>query len=350
MDKKFNQIRTEFNETMKNIVEEQHLIEVRNKFFSKNGVIAGLMKDIKHVENKQEYGKQVNDLKEELLHPFEQLVEKFQHEKMMHQMKKSAIDVTRPGKKIRHGKQSILLATSRKIEQIFEKYGFELVVGPEVETEYYNFEAVNLGKDHPARDTQDTLFVGDELVLRTHTSNVQSRTLENNPNKVFKIICPGKVYRRDDDDATHSHQFMQVEGLVIVPIEESYQDGSLRALKEVLTAFCNEFFERDDLEIRLRSSYFPFTEPSVEIDVTCANCLGNGCRICKNTGWIEILGSGVCNKRILEIAGFDSTKYSGYAFGLGVERMAMLKHNIEDIRHFYINDMRFLEQFEGEQC
>jgi phenylalanyl-tRNA synthetase alpha chain len=211
--------------------------------------------------------------------------------------------------------------------------------GPEVEEDYYNFEALNLPKNHPARDMQDSFYVTEELLLRTHTSPVQVRTMQRMKGEVpVKIICPGKVYRRDEDDATHSHQFMQIEGLVI--------DKNIRMsdLKGTLLQFAREMYG-EQVNIRLRPSFFPFTEPSAEVDVSCMMCGGKGCRTCKGSGWIEILGSGMVHPNVLRAGGYDPEVYSGFAFGMGVERIAMLKYGIDDIRHFYTGDLRFLRQF-----
>jgi phenylalanyl-tRNA synthetase alpha chain len=210
----------------------------------------------------------------------------------------------------------------------------------EVETDNYNFEKLNLPKGHPARDMQDSFYITEEILLRTHTSPVQARTMEKHQGKgPVKIICPGKVYRRDNDDATHSHQFMQIEGLVVD------ENISMSDLKGTLEVFVKKIFGQDR-EIRLRPSFFPFTEPSVEVDLSCKICNGVGCHVCKQTGWIEILGGGIVHPRVLEMSGFDSKKYTGFAFGIGVERIAMLKYGVDDIRHFYTNDIRFLKQFD----
>ncbi len=226
-----------------------------------------------------------------------------------------------------------------EIEDLFIGMGYTVAEGPEVEKDYYNFEALNLPKGHPARDMQDSFYITEETLLRTHTSPVQARTMELAKGKgPIKIICPGKVYRRDTDDATHSHQFTQIEGLVI--------DENIRMsdLKGTLNVFAKKMFG-EDREIRLRPSFFPFTEPSVEMDISCKICGGKGCRVCKGTGWIEILGAGMVHPNVLEMAGFDSKKYTGFAFGMGPERIAMLKYGIDDIRHFYTNDTRFVTQF-----
>ena len=249
------------------------------------------------------------------------------------------IDVTLPGRKVRQGAVHPLSKVIREIEDIFIGMGYSIAEGPEVEQDYYNFEALNLPKDHPSRDMQDSFYITEDLLMRTHTSPVQARTMEALQGEVpVKIICPGRVYRRDDDDATHSHVFTQIEGLVV--------DQSIRMsdLKGTLLQFAREMFG-PDTQIRLRPSFFPFTEPSAEVDVSCVMCGGEGCRVCKQTGWLEILGSGMVHPRVLEMAGYDPDKVSGFAFGMGVERIAMLKYGIEDIRHFYTNDLRFLEQF-----
>jgi phenylalanyl-tRNA synthetase alpha chain len=216
--------------------------------------------------------------------------------------------------------------------------GYSVAEGPEVETDDYNFEALNLPKDHPARDMQDTFYITDDLLLRTQTSPVQVRTMQHMLGQPLKIICPGKVYRRDDDDATHSFQFYQIEGLVID------QGVRMSDLKGTLAAFAQRMFG-DKTRIRLRPSFFPFTEPSAEVDVTCAKCGGKGCRMCKHTGWIEVLGCGMVHPNVLRNGGYDPEQVSGFAFGIGVERIALLKYGIDDIRHFYTGDLRFLEQW-----
>jgi phenylalanyl-tRNA synthetase alpha chain len=217
--------------------------------------------------------------------------------------------------------------------------GYTVAEGPEVEQDYYNFEALNLPKNHPARDMQDSFYVTEDILMRTHTSPVQVRTMEKMKGAApVKIICPGRVYRRDDDDATHSHVFTQIEGLVID------RNIKMSDLKGTLLQFVQEMFGKDT-QIRLRPSFFPFTEPSAEVDVTCCMCKGAGCRTCKQTGWLEILGSGMVHPRVLEMAGYDPQEFSGFAFGMGVERIAMLKYGVDDIRHFYTNDLRFLKQF-----
>ncbi len=222
--------------------------------------------------------------------------------------------------------------------------GYQIIEGPEVEEDSYNFERMNLPKNHPARDMQDTFYITDDILLRTHTSPVQARTMDTHDfsRGPLKMISPGKVYRRDSDDATHSHQFHQIEGLVIS------KGVTMADLKGTLEVFAKKLFGVER-EIRLRPSYFPFTEPSVEVDVSCFKCGGKGCNVCKHTGWIEILGAGMVHPNVLEMSGIDAAEYSGFAFGLGPDRVAMLKYGIDDIRHFYQNDIRFLNQFKVKE-
>lgn len=249
------------------------------------------------------------------------------------------IDVTLPGRPVNYGGQHILRSIIEEIEDLFIGLGYEVREGPEVETDYFNFEALNLPKGHPARDMQDSFYITNELLMRTHTSPVQARTmLARDGNEPIRMICPGKVYRRDNDDATHSHQFTQIEGL--------YVDKNVRMsdLKGTLDLFAKKMFG-EDREIRLRPSFFPFTEPSVEMDISCKVCSGSGCSVCKQTGWIEILGAGMVHPKVLSMAGYDPDVYTGFAFGMGPDRIAMLKYGVDDIRRFYTNDIRFLKQF-----
>ncbi len=339
------EIRLEFSEEIKTVSDQTTAQEVKVKYFGKKGYISQLMGQMREVEDKKAFGQMVNDLKQELMQEFIKVEEAIKAAQLEEKLKKEAIDVTIDGRKPKVGVQNILIQTAREIEDIFKELGFEIAIGQEVESDYHNFEALNLGKDHPARDMQDTFYLDPVTLLRTHTSNIQSRVLSSNENKELKIICPGKVYRRDDDDATHSHQFMQTEGLVVIKKEEN-RSASLKDLKTVLTIFVNRIFNRDDLQVRFRPSFFPFTEPSVEVDVTCSSCGGSGCSFCKKTGWIEVLGAGIIHKNVLSLAGYDPEEFTGFAFGIGVERIALLKHNIEDIRNLYQNDMRFIKQFD----
>ncbi|MDT2570789.1 phenylalanine--tRNA ligase subunit alpha [Enterococcus raffinosus] len=254
-----------------------------------------------------------------------------------------SLDVTLPGKQPVHGTRHVLTQIMEEIEDTFVGMGYQIVEGTEIESDHYNFERMNLPKDHPARDMQDTFYISDDVLLRTHTSPVQARTMEKHDfsKGALRMISPGKVFRRDTDDATHSHQFHQIEGLVV---DKGITMGDLKGTLEVLL---KELFGADR-SIRLRPSYFPFTEPSVEVDVSCFKCGGKGCNVCKYTGWIEILGAGMVHPNVLEMSGIDSKEYSGFAFGLGPDRIAMLRYGVNDIRNFYLNDVRFLEQFKGE--
>ncbi len=344
MIENLNDIKKKFDESLNNISSTNDLKELQVKFLGKKGLISEQMAKLKDSVDKQEFGKVINETKEYISNSLNDLQVEYAKKKREEILKNSEVDVTLGHKINQTGKQNILIKTQRDIEDIFLKLGFEVALGQEVESDYYNFEALNLGKDHPARDMQDTFYIDPQRLLRTHTSNIQSRILEENPGKEIKIICPGKVYRRDDDDATHSHQFTQVEGLIVVKKESDYT-ASLKDLKQMLTYFVREIFQSEQLNIRLRPSYFPFTEPSVEIDITCSQCLGEGCSFCKQTGWIEILGAGIINPRVLDIAGYPSKEYTGYAFGLGIERITLLKYNINDIRLLYQNANSFVNQF-----
>ena len=253
------------------------------------------------------------------------------------------IDISLPGNRLPVGSVHPLTRVKEDLEELFLGMGYKVAEGPEVESDHFNFELMNLPKGHPARDMQDTFYIDENTLMRTHTSPVQAHVmLEAKGKGPIKVICPGKTYRRDDDDATHSHQFMQCEGLVI---DKNITMGDL---KGTLDVFAKKMFG-EKREIRLRPSYFPFTEPSVEVDISCGNCGGKGCAMCKGTGWIEVLGAGMVNPHVLEMCGFDPKEYQGFAFGIGLERVAMLKYDIDNIRDFYNNDLRFLEQFERKE-
>ncbi|MDO4542754.1 MAG: phenylalanine--tRNA ligase subunit alpha, partial [Bacillota bacterium] len=254
------------------------------------------------------------------------------------QIEAETLDITLPGQKLSVGQRHPLTMVIDELKEIFLGMGYEIAEGPEVENEYNNFEGLNLPKDHPARDMQDSFYVTEDVLLRTHTSPMQVRTMAKMvPNYPVKVICPGRVFRRDDD-STHSPMFHQVEGLVI---DENISMGDL---KGTLLTMLRQLFG-EDREIRLRPSYFPFTEPSVEVDISCGICGGKGCRSCADSGWLEILGAGMVHPNVLEMAGYDSAKLRGFAFGVGVERVAMLKYDIDDLRVFFENDVRFLSQF-----
>lgn len=342
-----NNIKEDFDKSIKKVAEGKNIQDIKElqvKFLGKKGLINEQMQNLKNSDNKKEIGKHINELKTEISEAINNLQKEFNETRRDQKLKESEVDVTLNISQKDFGKQNILIKTQRDVEDTFRKLGFEVALGQEVETDYYNFEALNLKEDHPARDMQDSFYINPKTLLRTHTSNIQSRVLEANDDKEIKIICPGKVYRRDDDDATHSHQFTQLEGLVVVKKGSEYT-ASLKDLKQMLTYFVREIFEENNLNIRLRPSFFPFTEPSVEVDVSCSHCQGKGCSFCKSTGWIEILGAGIINPHVLDISGYSSEEYTGYAFGLGLERIALLKHSITDIRLLYQNSAAFINQF-----
>ncbi|WP_028400919.1 phenylalanine--tRNA ligase subunit alpha [Ectobacillus panaciterrae] len=321
--------------------ELKELNDVRIAYLGKKGPITEVLRGMGKLsqEERPRMGALVNEVREAIQKRLDEKVEALEKEAIEKQLASETIDVTLPGRPVNAGSHHPLTAVIEEIEDLFIGMGYEIAEGPEVEQDYYNFEALNLPKGHPARDMQDSFYITEEILLRTHTSPVQARTMEKHEGKgPIKIICPGKVYRRDDDDATHSHQFMQIEGLVI--------DKNIRMsdLKGTLQTFAKKMFG-EEREIRLRPSFFPFTEPSVEMDISCMMCGGKGCGTCKGTGWIEILGAGMVHPNVLRMAGYDPAEYQGFAFGMGPERIAMLKYGIDDIRHFYTNDVRFLKQF-----
>ena len=318
---------------------QQELLQEKANFLGKKGPIASVMATMRDlsIEEKKELGAKVNVAKSEMEALFEANRTRIVNAEIEAKIAKEAIDVTLPGKNLASGSIHPLTQTIQELEDLFIGMGYEVATGPEVEEDLYNFELLNLPQDHPAREMQDSFYIDPVHLLRTHTSPVQARTMLAREGKPIKIICPGKVYRRDPDDATHSHQFMQCEGLVIG------ENISIADLKGALLAVANKMFG-EGRKIRLRPSYFPFTEPSVEVDVTCAKCNGEGCPMCKGTGYIEVLGAGMVNRNVLKMCGYD-TNLQGFAFGIGIERVAILKNRIEDIRNFYTNDVRFLDQF-----
>mgnify|MGYP003396889688 FL=1 len=318
----------------------KELNDVRVAYLGKKGPITDLLKGMGKLsaEERPKMGALVNTVRENLTEVLTAKSTALEEAAIQEQLEKESIDVTLPGARVAIGNRHPLTRVIEEIEDLFVGMGYEIVEGPEVEKDYYNFEAMNLPKGHPARDMQDSFYISEEILLRTHTSPVQARTMEAKKGEPIRVICPGKVFRRDTDDATHSHQFMQIEGLVIG------ENIRMSDLKGTLDALAKKMFGAER-EIRLRPSFFPFTEPSVEVDVSCHKCGGKGCNVCKQTGWIEILGAGMVHPNVLEMAGYDSTKLSGFAFGIGAERIAMLKYGVDDIRHFYTNDVRFLSQF-----
>lgn len=316
------------------------LNEIRIRFLGKKGELTQILRGMGGLsaDERPLIGQMANLIRDNLEKDLAAYAEKLKVREMKERLIKEAIDVTLPGVGPDIGKLHPLTLVIKEIEEIFMGMGFTIEEGPEIELDYYNFEALNIPKDHPARDMQDSFYITPEVVLRTHTSPVQARTMEKTrPIVPVKIIVPGKVYRRDDD-ATHSPMFHQVEGLVI--------DKNIRFsdLKGTLLSFARQMFGPKQ-QIRLRPSFFPFTEPSAEVDISCVICGGGGCRTCKNTGWLEILGSGMVHPRVLEMGGYDPEEVTGFAFGMGVERVAMLKYGIDDLRILFENDIRFLSQF-----
>lgn len=322
----------------------KELQDVRVAYLGKKGPITDLLKGMGKLpaEERPKMGSLVNEMRQEVTAVLDERSVELEQAAIDAQLANETIDVTLPGRTVQIGNHHPLTKVIEEIEDLFIGMGYEIAEGPEVEKDYYNFEALNLPKGHPARDMQDSFYISEELLLRTHTSPVQARTMEQKQGEPIRIICPGKVFRRDNDDATHSHQFMQIEGLVIG------ENIRMTDLKGTLDLLGKKMFGQDR-EIRLRPSFFPFTEPSVEMDISCFKCGGSGCSVCKGTGWIEILGAGMVHPDVLRMAGYDPEKVSGFAFGIGAERIAMLKYGVEDIRHFYTNDMRFIKQFERSE-
>ena len=339
---KIEQVKSEALFAIEKAKSLEEINQVKITYLGKKGPIQGLMKEMKHLskEEKPKFGALVNETKATISNLIAEKIEVLNKLAINEKMKADKIDITLPGFNSKVGTLHPLTMITQEIEDLFIGMGYEVAEGPEVESDLYNFERANTPKDHPARDMQDTFYINPETLLRTHTTAIQMRELEAANGKLpIKLICPGKVYRRDDDDATHSHQFMQAEGLVVG------ENITLSDLKGTLEILANKMFG-EGRKIRFRPSYFPFTEPSVEVDVSCHMCNGKGCSVCKNTGWIEVLGAGMVHPNVLKMAGFDPDKCSGFAFGVGLERIAMLKYGIDDIRNFYINDIRFLDNFD----
>jgi phenylalanyl-tRNA synthetase alpha chain len=317
------------------------LARIRNTYLAKKSALSSLMGAMKDIapEERASFGKAVNDARTAILASFNEKNAALESAALNEKLKKEEIDITLPGRSHQAGHLNPYYIIIDEMSEIFASMGFEIVEGRDVETDHFNFELLNVPKDHPARDMQDTFYIDDSLLLRTQTSAAQAHTMIAKGGKEpIRMICPGKCFRRDDDDMTHSHEFGQIEGLVVD------KGISLADLKGTLELFAKKMFG-EKREIRLRSSYFPFTEPSVEVDVSCANCGGKGCSMCKGTGWIEILGAGEVHPHVLEMCGYDPKVYSGFAFGIGIERVAILRYGIDDIRRFYQNDIRFIKNF-----
>lgn len=345
LQEKLEQLQSEALSKVEQVSTIDELESVRVEYMGKKGRVTEVLKGMKDLspEERPVVGKTANIVSGNIKNAIEETKVKIEEQALAQQLGEERIDVTLPGRSIEPGQRHVILQIMEEIEDLFLGMGYQIVNGTEIETDYYNFERVNVPQDHPARDMQDTFYIDDLHLLRTHTSPNQPRALENHDfsEGPLKMISPGKVYRRDSDDATHSHQFHQIEGLVID------KHITMADLKGTLEVMAKKLFG-DERRIRLRPSYFPFTEPSVEVDVSCFKCDGEGCHICKQSGWIEILGAGMVHPDVLEMSGVDSNTYSGFAFGIGPDRVVMLKYGVEDIRDFYLNDQRFLKQFKAK--
>ena len=326
-----------------NVKNLNELSDIRVKYLGKKGLITELTKNMSElsIDEKKEVGKKSNELKNDLTERISVLENKFKEEELNKKLDNEKVDVTLPGIKLENGAPNILEHIVEEVEELFMSMGYDVVDGPEVEEDRFNFELLNIPKGHPARDAQDTFYIEDEnILLRSQTSPVQARTmLKAGGTKPIRMICPGKTYRRDADDATHSHQFMQIEGLLVD------KDISLSDLKGTFDILAKKLFG-ENCVTRFRPSYYQFTEPSVETDVSCFMCNGKGCSLCKNTGWITISGAGIVHPNVLKNCGYDPKEWSGFAFGFGAERCAMLKYGISDIRTFYQTDLRELRTFD----
>ena len=337
----------ELLKTIDNIYSNINTIEDLNKlkveYMGKKGKITELNSLIRTLPNdeKKEFGKKMNELKQAFTSRYDSLKEKLEEELINQKLSSEKIDISLPATKINIGSANILEKLIEEVEDLLISMGYDVVDGPELEQDKYNFELLNIPKGHPVRDAQDTFYIKDEeLLLRSQTSPVQIRVmLANKEKKPIRMICPGKTYRRDDDDATHSHQFTQIEGLLVD------RDVSLSDLKGTIDEIIKKLFG-NDVKTRFRPSYYPFTEPSVEVDISCFNCQQKGCSICKNTGWITVAGGGIVHPNVLNNCGYQSSQWTGFAFGFGAERLAMLKYGINDVRTFYTTNLKELETFD----
>ena len=324
---------------------ENVLNDLKVKYLGKKGIITELNSEIKNIPNeeKKEFGMKVNELRNIFNEYYDKTKSIIDEKKLNERLEKESIDITLPSTKPTIGAPNILEKVIEEVEEVFMSMGYDVVDGPEIELDKYNFEMLNIPKGHPARDAQDTFYIeGEEILLRSQTSPVQVRTMLEGKGEIpIRMICPGKTYRRDDDDASHSHQFMQIEGLLVD------KDISLSDLKGTMDTLFKRLFG-EDVQTRFRPSYYQFTEPSVEVYITCVNCHGKGCNICKHTGWVTVVGAGMVHPNVLRMSGYDPEKWSGFAFGFGAERLAMLKYDIKDIRTFYNADLRESENFDRE--
>ena len=325
---------------LEQVKDELSLKSFQETHMSKKSALSQLMGEIRNLvgEEKTKFGQAMNDARNAVQAAFQAKQKEIQEKVIAAKLEREKIDITLPSFNYKLGGINPFYLIQDEIIDTFVSMGYEVKEGPDVETDYYNFERMNIPADHPAREMQDSLYINPTTLLRTHTSPEQAHAMDEKGGKPLMMICPGKTYRRDDDDATHSHQFGQVEGLVVG------KGITMANLKATLELFVRRMFG-EKREVRFRGSYFPFTEPSVEVDISCMNCGGKGCSMCKGTGFIEILGAGMVHPNVLKMSGYDPSVYSGFAFGVGIERVAMLRYGIDDIRKFYQGDVRFIEQF-----
>lgn len=341
MKEEIENLKKQVLEELANSKSSKELNDLRVKYLGKKGELTGLLRGMGSLslEERPKMGALVNSAKQEIENEIQEKEKELAEKELQEKLEREEIDITLPSQKIKRGSKHPLNRVIEEVEDLFVSMGYDVVSGPELETDEYCFERLNLPKGHPARDMQDSFYITPEYLLRTQTSAVQARTMMANEEKTpIRVIVPGKTFRREDD-ATHSHQFNQVEGLVID------KNISLADLKGTLEVFMKKMLGQNT-ELRFRPSYFPFTEPSYEVDVTCFKCGGKGCNLCKQTGWIELLGSGIVHPNVLRMNGYDPDQYSGFAFGVGLDRLAMFKYGITDIRLLYQNDVRFLKQFD----
>ena len=346
MKEKVENIKNEIIKKIEDINDCKILYELKQEYLGKKGKIQELVSVLGNLslEEKKSFGPIINGLKNEMNELFENKAKQIEEFILNKKLESEYIDITLPSTKVNVGSPNILEKLIEQIEELLMSMGYDVVDGPELEEDKFNFELLNIPKGHPARDAQDTFYIKDnELLLRSQTSPVQARTMIKHQGKdPIRVICPGKTYRRDDDDATHSHQFMQIEGLLVD------KNVSLSDLKGTIDIICKNLFG-EDIVTRFRPSYYQFTEPSVEVDISCFNCHGTGCNICKNTGWITVAGAGIVHPNVLNACGYDSTKWTGFAFGFGAERLAMLKYGINDCRVFYNTDLKELKTFDRKE-
>lgn len=343
---KVEEITKEMQEDLQSVSNLKALNELRIKYLGKKGIITELNSEIKNVPNEEKkvFGQRVNEVRTLFQTTYDEIKTRLEEEELNQKLSNEAIDISLPSTKVSMGAPNILEKLIEEVEEVFMSMGYDVVDGPEIELDKYNFEMLNIPKGHPARDAQDTFYIeGEEILLRSQTSPVQVRTmLKGKGKEPIRVICPGKTYRRDDDDATHSHQFMQIEGLLVD------KNISLSDLKGTIDIAAKKIFG-PETETRFHPSYYQFTEPSVEGDISCFNCHGKGCHICKNTGWITVIGAGVVHPKVLSMSGYDPNEWSGFAFGFGADRLAMLKYGIDDCRALYNTDLRELKNFDRKE-